>query len=171
MASDYEARLELAGRMLNAGGSYSAAERATGIHHSTLAAQFPDKGHPPHVHGRRWESGQMEERFERFLRLHAEGWPAWKIAADLGVAVRTVQRWRGRAGLAKGPGTPFTVEEIEVARVLLEDGASYNEAARSIGRDATCLKRKLPGYGWSLEQSIEYAVMMRRLGAELRRVA
>lgn len=172
MATDYEDRLALAERMLKSGGSYSAAERATGIHHYTLSKMFPGLGHPAHVSpGRHWESDIQRERYVQFLQLHAAGWPAWKIATEVGVATRTVQRWRGRAGVAKAAGTRFTADEIEVARLLLEDGASYNEAARSIGRDATCLKRKLPGYGWSQEQSIEYAVMMRRHRAALGRVA
>lgn len=48
------------------------------------------------------------------------------------------------------PVTPALVARM---RQLLADGASYAETARTVGVDASTVRRYLPGYGWSAQQA------------------
>ena len=46
---------------------------------------------------------------------------------------------------------PLTDEQLTRAKALLEDGASYIDAATTVGAGREQLRRLLPGYGMSLE--------------------
>lgn len=76
------------------------------------------------------------------------GESAGAIAERLGVTTRSVHRHRQAAGISQPPPVPLTPEELDLARRLLEDGACYNEVARTLGRSWKALHRKLPGYTW-----------------------
>jgi hypothetical protein len=74
---------------------------------------------------------------------------AREIGEALGVTARTVARDRVAMGVAQ-PGPRFvTPEELEHARLFLEDGCSYAEVERTFGRSYDTIKRHLPGYGWA----------------------
>lgn len=83
--------------------------------------------------------------------------------------MRTVSRHRVKLGIANDPSIPLSEEEKQIARQLLEDGATYAEAARTLGRDRKCVANALPGYP-VLDKSgaSQLAVLGRKL-AELER--
>lgn len=62
---------------------------------------------------------------------------------------------------------PFTEADARTAEALLEDGASYREVARTLGRNQSIICRHFPGRGWSDETKREAArtqQKMRRRG-------
>lgn len=54
----------------------------------------------------------------------------------------------------------WSARDLEYARMLLEDGASYHEAARSSGIPRTTLRDKVPGQGWTMAEGGEFAAQM-----------
>lgn len=92
------------------------------------------------------ERGQeIAERDDRIARLTVAGYTAPQIAAIVGVTERTVQRVRGRRGVAKPfCGNPLTADEIRRAADMLDDGASYGEVSRTLGRCRDVIRRRLP---------------------------
>ncbi|QDH92495.1 helix-turn-helix DNA binding domain protein [Gordonia phage Dmitri] len=84
--------------------------------------------------------------------LTRAGLSAPQIAERLGITTRTVQRHRVAAGIAQPPARHLTPEQIEKARQLLVDGASYKEAARTIGCDKATVAKRFPGYAWTLSE-------------------
>lgn len=105
----------------------------------------------------------VEERHDQIARMARSGMQRKVIARRLGVHIRTVDRVLSDRGLTKGNPPKMTVEEIERARALLEDGASYYEAARSIGRSSMVLRRKLPGYQWDKVKSGEHGQVCKKM--------
>lgn len=91
------------------------------------------------------------------IALTRAGESARAIAERLGVSERTVVRARRACGASLPRPTPYSDAEMEQARRLLEDGASYREVARTLGRDASYLTRLLPGYGWTRDDVAIYA--------------
>ncbi|MCV7358515.1 helix-turn-helix domain-containing protein [Mycolicibacterium fluoranthenivorans] len=64
-------------------------------------------------------------------------------------------------------GRPFTEADAQAAKTLLEEGASYREVARTLGRNASIICRRFPGRGWSEDVKREAArtqQLMRRRG-------
>lgn len=59
-----------------------------------------------------------------------------------------------------GPRPKWSARDLEYARMLLEDGASYHEAARSSGVPRTTLRDKAPGHGWTMAEGGTFAVQM-----------
>lgn len=71
---------------------------------------------------------------ERFEQLHQAGASARTIAAELGVTVRTVERWRHATGMLVRPRMVARSQaERDYAQRLLEDGCSIRETAATIG--------------------------------------
>lgn len=54
--------------------------------------------------------------------------------------------------------------QITIARCLLEDGASYREAARTLGVHRTRVMDALPGYGWTYRQAGHFTASVRWVG-------
>ena len=112
---------------------------------------------------------KAKERRQEIAGLHAQGVSKATMAKTLGVTARTVQRYLIDAGLVKPHGgtVPMTDEEVEKARLMLEDGASYWQVASTLGRDWATIRRRVPGFHvlTSAEKS-ERAV----LGKQLRRI-
>jgi hypothetical protein len=50
----------------------------------------------------------------------------------------------------------------ERALALLDDGASYAETARSIGKDRSWVTKRFPGRGWTKQEGGAYGYMMRK---------
>lgn len=108
----------------------------------------------------------MNARDEAIVRLTQAGMSGPAVAAKFGVTVRTVQRARSRAGVCKPPRPPFTAEEIRLAESLLDDGASYGEVARTLGRHIKQVIRRFPGRSiWKHGRGIEIARMFAELEA------
>ncbi|UJE15703.1 helix-turn-helix DNA binding domain protein [Gordonia phage Ligma] len=88
------------------------------------------------------------ERIEAVARMTRQNMTAAEIAVRLGCTPRTVTRDRVRAGVAN-PTPCHPPETWERAQALLADGASYREAALTVGVDPSHLRRKYPGFGWT----------------------
>ena len=54
------------------------------------------------------------------------------------------------------------MSDLAFAKALLDDGASYTEAARTIGIHRTTLAQKIPGYGWTHREGGAYGYMVRK---------
>lgn len=71
---------------------------------------------------------------------------------------RQMRRAERSSGKPTGRPAKWSAKDLEYARMLLEDGASYREAARSSGVPKTTLIEKVPDMGWSLEEGGEFAL-------------
>jgi AraC-like DNA-binding protein len=92
------------------------------------------------------------------------GWTAPQIAQHLGISPRHVTRIRTATKTLVHPKAPLlTEDELLTAKLMLEDGASYTEVERTLGRSFRTLKRNLPGYSWTREQTSEYIYATRKL--------
>ncbi|MDQ0241220.1 hypothetical protein [Arthrobacter bambusae] len=60
---------------------------------------------------------------------------------------------------------PCTPEELNKARLMLEDGASMREITRTLGISKTTLRNKFPGMGWTYKESGEFRQLIRHAGA------
>ncbi|GAA3962917.1 helix-turn-helix domain-containing protein [Gordonia caeni] len=107
---------------------------------------------------------EAAHRRQRVATLSREGHQIADIAAALGVTPRTVQRDRATLGLVKP--TPPRLDDTELAHAatLLDDGCSYQEVARTLGRSATPLRRRLPGRGWTKKQGGQWGMFIRYNG-------
>lgn len=107
-------------------------------------------------------------RDARITELTRAGMSARRIAELVGVTPRTVARVRARAGIAK-PYTganPMTDDEIRRAAFLLDDGASYGEVERTLGRSNVTIRKHLPGRSiWRPGGGQEIQMMRRQLAA------
>lgn len=75
-----------------------------------------------------------------------QGLHASQVALQMGITERTVLRAKKRLGMPiRKMAPPMSVEEIGFARALLEDGASYNEVARTLGRDLKTISARFRG--------------------------
>lgn len=86
------------------------------------------------------------------------------IARLVGCSERTVGRVRVKAGIAKPRVPALTVEQVAQAECLLNDGASYAEAARTVGCSPTALQDRFPGRGWDGAQRGRHVATLRYLG-------
>ena len=101
------------------------------------------------------------ERLTLIRTLTRPGFTAQEIAVRLCVTQRTVCRYRAKAGVYEvGPNTPITEDELLKAKELLEDGASYQEVSRTLGRTSGAICRKFPGYSWTKRQAVNYRAMV-----------
>lgn len=107
------------------------------------------------------------ELCEAIAPLHALGYSAKEIAVRVGCSSRTVTRWRSQAGVAQhlpeGAARPVSAVKLRAAAVLLADGASYAEVSRTVHIAKDTLKRHLPGYTYTAQQSAEVAAIARKL--------
>lgn len=87
----------------------------------------------------------MARRDQRIAELTRAGRSASQIAAELHVTARTVARARARMGIAKPCRITLTDDELRRAAALLEDGASYAEVARTLGRSIAAICKRFPG--------------------------
>lgn len=111
---------------------------------------------------------RARERRARVEELTRQGLTAQRIADILGCTVRTVHRARAARGLCLQEHRLFTAEEAASARSMLDDGASYTEVARTLGRDVSTVAKKFPGRGWTLKQASDWAVVCRQAQRVLR---
>lgn len=113
---------------------------------------------------------QTAARRAEVVRLTRLGRSAPEIAEIIGITPRTVQRHRQAAGISAGPAIPLSAHEKERALSLLQDGASYAEVGRTLGRSEDRLQVNFPGYGWTREQTGAHnAAIQRARHAEARR--
>lgn len=99
----------------------------------------------------------------RAVQLHLAGWTVPKIADELGVTQRSVQRYLEQAGMRRG-APRLSEEEVAKAAALLEEGMSAAQAATVLGRSPKTLRRRFPDRKWTLSQAGRFGQMVRRLG-------
>ena len=114
-------------------------------------------------HGMDMTVEAKQQRRDTIVALTKQGYSATEISARLGITKRSVVRNRAAAGITKPPANLLTEAELTLARQLLEDGASYGEVGRTLGRSQSAVANRLPGYTWDRAQSSAYAVMCRKL--------
>jgi IS30 family transposase len=103
-------------------------------------------------------------RREDIEYLHGQGLSTRKISERLGVSPQTVGRWLRRRGLAeKQIPRMMSPEDKMRAEMLLDDGASVMETARTLGFNATTVARHFPGRAWNKSQVGKYGADVRRL--------
>jgi hypothetical protein len=112
---------------------------------------------------RRNDPELFAQRRRQIVALTQAGLSARQIAEQLGVNVRTVGRHRVDVGIAQPPQRPLTAREILRAKELLDDGAPYDEAARTIGRSSAALRDHLPGYAWDKSKCAQAGVLARAM--------
>lgn len=110
---------------------------------------------------------------DRFLSRDRDGASARVLAAEFGVSTRTVLRWRARLEVQHGLPRDLLpngerarpVADHERARMLLDDGCSLAETARTVGVSTKTLRNWFPDVrAWSKREAAEYARLMRHLG-------
>ena len=105
-------------------------------------------------------------RRERVAQLTRRGRSASDIAFIVGISPRSVTRNRALAGLTADYVRPPAPNEDQLlsAKVLLADGASYPEVARTLGFTATTWRKRLPGFEWTTSEAGAHAKAMQMFG-------
>ena len=87
-----------------------------------------------------------------------------EVAELAGCKVRTVQRSLRRSKVPPlvPAQNPYTEEEKAWAEAMLKEGTPYSEVARTLGRDASRLAEKFPGYANSRSEIAQIRHMMMR---------
>lgn len=105
---------------------------------------------------------------EKIVQLTREGWTAPKIAKELGISQRTVQRWRRAGGVAvvDDPRTRWraTPEWKEAAAKLIDEGYPMQDVAALTGVSTKTVKRHFPHSPWTQQQALDHGRLMRQLG-------
>lgn len=93
-----------------------------------------------------------QSKIDLIIQLAKDRWPTKQIAETVGCCTATVTRHRIEAGYRQNKaGRPVDAEELARAKALLEDGCSYKEVARTLGRSQSKQYRDLlPGMGWPI---------------------
>lgn len=110
-----------------------------------------------------WE--KTNERRDRIAELTRQGLTPPVIADILHISERTVGRARRSRDVAQTRWKPLTPAEIQQARVLLDDGASYAEVERTMGRSRSAFRKHLPGYAYTRAQIAEMGVLGRMMAS------
>lgn len=118
--------------------------------------------------GRYSSSAETALRRTEIERMREQGWTIPQIATSLGVTTRTVDRLMPDRFKTRTRAPSLTEEELAIAKALLEDGAGYDEAARTIGRASPNLARRFPGYALTRSESLERAHMAKKANSVLR---
>lgn len=103
------------------------------------------------------------DRRAEIVKLTRLGLSARDIAVNLGITKRSVYRGRTFSGVAQPKHPLMTQSEKCTAQTMLDDGASYGEAGRTIGRAAATIKKHLPGYTFDKQQSAEASALGRAM--------
>ncbi|WP_187589073.1 helix-turn-helix transcriptional regulator [Gordonia sp. OPL2] len=97
--------------------------------------------------------------------------PTAEIAALLGVSERTVTRCRVELGIARPTPPRLTQEQLDTAERLLAEGASYVEAAQTVGCTPKPLRRRFPGRGWTFAECGRWARWLAKQDGRQRAIA
>lgn len=89
-------------------------------------------------------SGPQPHADERIAELTRQGLSARQIADRVGMTTRTVCRARRRMGLSKPIAPRMSPAELTLAQSLLDDGASIEETARTLGRAHATITHHFP---------------------------
>ena len=109
---------------------------------------------------------ETNARRDRVTQLTRQGHTAKHIANLLGVTPRSVTRDRAARGITQPKAPPVTETEFARAHAMLEDGASYEEVARTLRRSHTAFRHRFPGYALTPAEAAQRA----RLGRQMARL-
>lgn len=99
---------------------------------------------------------------ERIVELSRQGLTCETIADKYNVSVTTVYRARALAGI--GVKMNFASEDEKLqAKMLLVDGCSYEEVARTLHRASSTIAYWHPGYQFTPAQKGQASAMARKL--------
>ena len=102
----------------------------------------------------------------RFLELDRTAARTADIAAELGVSVKTIQRWRHKAGVARPKAPIHPPTDREVAAALIAEGCHLAEVARSVGATSKTIKQWFPGVkGLPRDDAIQIGLLVRKARA------
>lgn len=103
------------------------------------------------------------ERDAEFIACDRAGMSTKQLSELFHVSQRTISRWRTRLGINHvPPAVRHPDTDREQALALIREGASFSEAARTVGAHHTTVRRWFPEVdAWSPRQCIEYAVLVR----------
>lgn len=99
---------------------------------------------------------------ERIMELSRQGITNEVVAEMLGISTKTVERARVHAGVGQ-PQKRATKQDKLRAKLMLDDGACYEEVARTIGFKSCAVKRWYPGFTWDRSQVAHAGVLSRKL--------
>ena len=111
---------------------------------------------------------ETNERRDRVTELTRQGLTAKQIAEQLGVTERTISRDRAARGITQPTAPRVTESEFARAKEMLDDGASYEEVARTLRRSHTAFRHRFPGYTLTKEEAAHRAVLGRRMAQLMR---
>ena len=106
---------------------------------------------------------ETNARRDRVTQLTRQGHTAKQIANLLGVTPRTVTRDRAARGITQPIHPRVTETEFARAKEMLDDGASYEEVARTLHRSHTAFRHRFPGYQLTPAEAAHRAVLGRRM--------
>jgi len=111
---------------------------------------------------------EKDKRDREIIKLTKANKTSKEISQIIGCSERTVVRVRKNSNCMVSPAPKkFTNEELQRAKKILDEGGTYSEALKTIGRhrgSIQSLKKKLPGYKiWTRKESSDYAALVRKL--------
>lgn len=110
---------------------------------------------------------RIPERDQRIADWTRQGYSARRIAEWTGLSSRHVVRIRAQMGVAGPTPRRLTDDEVALAEILLVDGASIRDAARTIGCNDMTLHRRYPQAKWSRSQVGRWARYMAQVHQQL----
>lgn len=134
--------------------------QASGYHASTARRRMEKLSIPPFA-----TPTQDMHDHDLIAELLRAGLKHRMIAERVGCTVRAVQRVAQLNPELRRNATPVPLsgEELQTAREMLEDGASYVEVARTLKRSQRAIHKHFPNMGWTPRQAGEYSAMLRHM--------
>jgi IS30 family transposase len=111
---------------------------------------------------------ETNERRDRVTELTRQGLTAKQIAEQLGVTERTISRDRAARGITQPTAPRVTESEFARAKEMLDDGASYEEVARTLRRSHTAFRHRFPGYSLTPTEASQRAALGRQMAQLLK---
>jgi len=111
------------------------------------------------------EARTADEWEDRMRELDRAGASLAQIATAFGVTIRTASRWRLELNLQHEPAhIPRPASDRERAAELLDEGCSFEEAARTLGVTGPTIRRWFPDRSaWTREEVGTFSVQARQL--------
>lgn len=137
-----------------------------GVRYETVNKHRNRLGLPPCRQPEHVLAGNALPRIDRdeFKDLVGRGYTNRQVAEALQCSVRYVCALKAQLGVSgeRSPG-PYPQEVRDIAGRMLEDGASYNEVARTVGVGSRTVSKWFPGRGWNQSQAAQYRKMKQRM--------